>query len=90
MRLKHFNADAGPRFTHALLALNAAAEGCGVVASTPQLATAQLEAGTLVAPFDLEVPLDSAYFIASTKAVHKRSDVARFRAWLHAEAEAGA
>lgn len=86
MQLKHFNPDAGPRFIHALLALNAAAEGLGVVASTPQLAAGHIEAGKLVAPFDLEVPIDSSYFIASTRSAYKRSDVAKFRAWLHAEA----
>ena len=90
MGLKHFNANAGPHFAHALLALNAAAEGFGIVDSTPQLATSHIENGKLVAPFKLELPIDSAYFIASTKATFKRDDVARFRAWLHAEASGAA
>ncbi len=88
MRLEHFPTDAGPRFAHALLALNAAAEGHGIVTSTPQLAVGHIESGKLVAPFALELPIDSAYFVASTRAAFEREDVARFWAWLQAEAAA--
>jgi LysR family glycine cleavage system transcriptional activator len=73
-----------------LLALNAAAEGSGIVVSTPQLAASHFEAGTLIAPFALELPIDSAYFVASTKAALKRDGVARFWDWLHAEASGAA
>jgi LysR family glycine cleavage system transcriptional activator len=53
--------DAGPRFTHSLLALEAAIEGLGAVESTPVLASDALRSGALVAPFDLEVPLGCDY-----------------------------
>lgn len=85
MGLKLPRVDDGPQFAHALLALNAAADGFGVVASTPQLAATHLENGRLIAPFELEIRLDAAYFIVCSKAAYGRDDVAMFRAWLHAE-----
>lgn len=84
------NADQGPRFTHALLALGAALEHVGVVVSTPILATEDLESGRLVAPFPVEVPLDLAYYVVSTEASHRREDVCTFLAWLREEASASA
>ncbi|NYE24015.1 LysR substrate-binding domain-containing protein [Pigmentiphaga litoralis] len=79
------NADGGPRFTHSLLALEAAIDGMGVVASTPMLVTDALRTGALVAPFDLQVPLGCAYHLISKPAAYQRNDVALFRNWLHAE-----
>jgi LysR family transcriptional regulator, glycine cleavage system transcriptional activator len=76
----------GPRFSHAVLAFEAAIEGLGVVASIPVLAEADLHAARLVTPFALRVPLESAYYLVSTEAAVTRPAVAAFRAWLLAEA----
>jgi LysR family glycine cleavage system transcriptional activator len=84
--VSHPDAEGGTHFTHALMALGAAAEGLGVVASTPDLAQVELTAGTLVAPFALRIPLESSYHVVSSDLAYKRDDVAVFRAWLHAEA----
>lgn len=76
----------GPHFTHSVLALEAAMAGLGVVASTPALATADLTAGRLIAPFSLKVPLASSYYVVSNDLSSRRGVVGVFRDWLLAEA----
>lgn len=80
------DAGRGPHFSHAVLALEAAIDGLGVVASMPVLAAEYLAAGRLVMPFELQVPLASAYFIVYTEAAGTRPAVKAFRNWLLAEA----
>jgi LysR family glycine cleavage system transcriptional activator len=75
----------GPHFSHAVLALEAAREGVGVVATMPVLAAADLEAGRLVAPFALRLPLASAYYLVNAEAAGERKSVRAFRDWLFAE-----
>jgi LysR family glycine cleavage system transcriptional activator len=79
--------DHSPRFTQAALAIEAAVDGLGMVVCNPVLAMAELESGKLVAPFDLLVSLSSGYQIVSSETSRRRSAVAAFIAWLHAEAE---
>jgi LysR family transcriptional regulator, glycine cleavage system transcriptional activator len=76
----------GPRFSHAVLAFEAAVEGHGVVATMPVLAEADLHAARLVAPFPLRVPLESAYYLVRSEAAAARPGVAAFREWLLKEA----
>lgn len=76
----------GLRFSHAMLALDAAADGMGVALGMPVLAGADLAAGRLVAPLKLSLPLQFAYYIVSDETASARSDVAAFRNWLLAEA----
>ncbi len=76
----------GPHFSHAVLAFEAAAEGHGVVATMPVLAEADLNAGRLVTPFALRVPLESAYYLVCSEAAATRESVAAFRTWLLEEA----
>jgi LysR family glycine cleavage system transcriptional activator len=76
----------GPRFSHAVLAFEAAVEGHGVVATMPILAEADLNAGRLVTPFELRVPLESAYYLVCNEAAATRPSVAAFREWLLEEA----
>jgi LysR family glycine cleavage system transcriptional activator len=77
----------GLRFSHAMLALEAAADGMGVALSMPVLAGADLASGRLVAPFALSVPLKFAYYIVSAADTAERADVVAFRDWLLAEAK---
>ena len=91
--LKHAGVDGvdvsrGPHFNHAVLALDAAADHAGVVLSYPVLAFADVAAGRLVMPFQLNLPLDLAYYVVSDKANAGRADVAAFRDWLFAQAAA--
>jgi len=78
----------GPHFNHAALALEAAADGAGVVLSYPLLAAADLAAGRLVAPFALAVPLEQAYYLVYQHAAAERASIAAFRAWLLNEVRA--
>ena len=76
----------GARFSHAVLAFEAAIDGVGVVATIPVLAEADLQAARLVTPFALRAPLISAYYLVSSPAAAARPEVAAFRKWLLAEA----
>jgi LysR family glycine cleavage system transcriptional activator len=78
----------GPHFNHAALALEAAADGVGVVLSYPLLAAADLAAGRLIAPFGLAVPLEQAYYLVYQHAASERASIAAFRAWLLKEVRA--
>ena len=80
------DAKRGARFSHAVLALEAAIDAVGVVASMPSLAAEELASGKLVMPFDLKVPLDSAYYLECAPHAKTRPAVAAFRDWLIAEA----
>jgi LysR family glycine cleavage system transcriptional activator len=76
----------GARFSHAVLACEAATEGLGVLATMPVLAAADLQAGRLVTPFTLRVPLVAAYYLVSSPAAVTRPEVAAFRTWVREEA----
>ena len=76
----------GSHFSHAVLAVEAAADSLGVVATLPLLAASELAVGRLVMPFDLQVPLKSAYYAVSDDLGGQRPAVAAFRDWLLAEA----
>jgi len=77
----------GLRFSHAMLALEAAADGMGVAMSMPVLAGADLASGRLVAPLKISLPLKFAYYIVSGTDTADRPDVVAFRTWLLSEAE---
>ena len=76
----------GPHFSHAVLAFEAAIDAVGVVATMPVLAAEDLAAGRLVAPFELHVPLESAYYLVCQDSAATRPAVAVFRDWLLDEA----
>ena len=76
----------GSRFSHAVLALEAANDALGVVATFPVLAAAELKVGRLILPFELQVPLQSAYYLVCNEIALLRPAVKAFRDWLLAEA----
>jgi LysR family glycine cleavage system transcriptional activator len=76
----------GSHFSHAVLAIEAAADALGVAATIPLLAASELASGRLVMPFDILVPLKSAYYAVSNDLGGQRPAVAAFRDWLMAEA----
>jgi len=76
----------GLRFNHAVLALEAAADGLGVALGMPQIAALDLAAGRLVAPFALRLPIASAYYLLCASERCDRNDVAAFREWILQEA----
>jgi LysR family glycine cleavage system transcriptional activator len=76
----------GLRFSHAMLALEAAADGMGVALGMSVLADADLASGRLVAPLERSLPLKFAYYVVSGLDTAEREDVRAFRNWLLAEA----
>jgi LysR family glycine cleavage system transcriptional activator len=76
----------GLRFSHAMLALEAAADGMGVALGMTVLAGSDLATGRLVAPLALSLPLKFAYYVVSGADTAERGDVKAFRNWLLAEA----
>jgi len=80
------DASHGPHFSHAVLAIEAAADALGIVATIPLLAANELAAGRLIMPFELQVPLKSAYYAVSNDISGQRPAVAAFRDWLLEEA----
>jgi LysR family glycine cleavage system transcriptional activator len=62
----------------------------GVVLSYPVLAAADLAAGRLVAPFELSVPLDFAFYVVYADATEGMPEVVAFKEWLLTEAAADA
>ena len=76
----------GPHFSHAVLAIEAAIDAVGVLASMPVLAAEDIAAGRLVMPFPLQVPLEGAYYLAVNEHTGTRPAVSAFCAWLKDEA----
>ena len=77
---------AGPHFGDSGMVYVAALDGLGVaLASKPLVATA-LAQGRLVAPFDITVGQNYAYYLVIPEAISKRPDLQAFRNWLLEEA----
>ena len=76
----------GSHYSQPVLALEAASDALGVVATFPVLASAELTVGRLILPFELHVPLLSAYYLVCEENAVQRPAVALFRDWLLAEA----
>jgi len=84
--VKNVDATRGPHVSHAALALDAAADGLGVALTMETLAAADLATGRLMAPFELRIPLSSAYYVVCPAARANQPHIAAFREWLLAEA----
>lgn len=82
LKLKH-----GARFSHTVLAIEAAGEGVGIVCTSPELARPQLASKRLVAPFALRVPLPYAYHLIATEEALARAPVNAFASWLRSQIE---
>ncbi len=75
----------GPRFSHPDHALQAAIDGAGVALGWCNLAAADLEAGRLVAPFALSLPLGLDFYLVYPEGHGDRPKVAAFKEWLLSE-----
>lgn len=76
----------GPRFSNAVLAVEAALAGQGVALALKPLIEDDVAAGRLVIPFGIAVPSPYAYYLVMAEAVARRPEVVAFRDWLLAEA----
>ena len=77
----------GPRFGQPDHALQAAIDGAGVVLGWRNLAADDVSAGRLIEPFDLELPLGSAFYFVYPEAYSARQKVVAFGNWLREETD---
>lgn len=83
------NAKRGPRFNQVAMAMEAAADGLGVVLGIPVVAAADLDSGRLVIPFSLSLPIAAAYYLVHTPQAARDVSVAAVKTWLLSEAHSG-
>jgi LysR family glycine cleavage system transcriptional activator len=84
--LKGIDGARGPRFNQSSLVIEAAVNGRGVALAKRTLAQADLEAGRLVAPFQISTAVDFAYYLVHPKAKGRLPQVKAFVSWLEGEA----
>jgi LysR family glycine cleavage system transcriptional activator len=75
----------GPRFSQADHALDAAIAGAGVVMGRVSLATRALEAGRLVAPFEIGLISEAQFRFICPEGNEKRPHIAAFLEWVLSE-----
>lgn len=76
----------GPHFSDSGLALVAAVDGLGIALASKPLVAAEIAEGRLVAPFDIAVGQQYAYYLVTPEAISDRPMVEAFRQWLLDEA----
>ncbi|MCZ6741344.1 MAG: transcriptional regulator GcvA [Alphaproteobacteria bacterium] len=86
--LEDFDASRGLQFDQSITAIQAAINGMGVVLGRSPLVAGELAAGRLVAPFDIELACEDAYWITAAPSLGKRPQIVAFRNWLMEEAAA--
>jgi LysR family glycine cleavage system transcriptional activator len=73
-----------------LLAVEAAVHGQGALITSALLVEAEITSGTLIEPFNANLPLEKAFYIVHASGTELREPVRVFMDWLLAEAEAEA
>ena len=86
--IKGVDGARGPRFNQSSLVIEAAVGGRGVALAKRALAQADLDAGRLIAPLQIETDVDFAYFVVHPRAKGRLPQVKAFVSWITAEAAA--
>ena len=86
--VKGVDGQRGPRFNQSSLVIEAAVGGRGIALAKRALAQADLDAGRLVAPFQIADEVDFAYYVVHPKAKGRLPQVKAFVSWLTAQATA--
>ncbi len=76
----------GPRFNRITDVITAAIEDAGVALVPESMAEADLQAGRLVRPFDIGVPVAFSFYLVYQPEALARPEVASFREWILTEA----
>jgi LysR family glycine cleavage system transcriptional activator len=76
----------GPRFNQSSLVIEAAVGGRGIALAKRTLAQADLDAGRLVAPFQIATAVDFAYYLVHPKTKGRLPQVKAFINWITAQA----
>ena len=82
------DAERGITVTDSSMLLRAAIAGQGVALARSVLAADEIASGRLVRPFDVDVPAEFAYYVASPEESADQPNVAAFREWILDEARA--
>jgi LysR family glycine cleavage system transcriptional activator len=88
--LRDVDPTRGTGYTHSNLVIQAAINGEGVALGRGLLVADPIDAGKLVAPFDLALTAEYRYYVASSETNYERPKVRVFRDWLMREAKATA
>ncbi len=86
--VKGVDGTRGPRFNQSSLVIEAAIGGRGVALAKQTLAQDDLDAGRLVAPFQIATAVDFAYYLVHPKAKGRLPQVKAFVSWISGEAQA--
>jgi LysR family transcriptional regulator, glycine cleavage system transcriptional activator len=78
----------GLKFDSVPLVLQAAMNGAGVAIGRRQLVAAEVASGRLVAPLDLELPDECAFYFVAPEVMVDQPKVVAFRTWLLGEVRA--
>jgi LysR family glycine cleavage system transcriptional activator len=84
--IKGVDGARGPRFNQSSLVIEAAMNGRGVALAKRALAQADIDAGRLVAPLQINTAVDFAYYAVHPKAKGRLAQVKAFVKWLETEA----
>ncbi len=74
--------SSGLRFDLIVNALQAAIDGLGVALGRTALVAGDLAMGRLVAPFDISLPIEAAYYVVAPEQTADRPKIKAFREWL--------
>jgi LysR family glycine cleavage system transcriptional activator len=85
---REVEARRGPIIDDPSVVLQAAIDGQGVALASESIVRADLEAGRLVKPFDVDLDADNAYYLVAPPRAFERPNVQAFREFLLAELEA--
>lgn len=82
------DAGRGVHLDTSIMTLALAAEGAGVALARSSFVERELDGGRLVAPFDLVLPTEEAFYVVTPEEPGPHPNAAVFRDWLLQEAEA--
>ncbi len=79
------DSERGPKFHTTPLALEAAGVGMGIAIANLEFVETRIKEGNLLAPFKVEVPSHSGYYLVWQEARGEEEKIAAFRDWLLAK-----
>jgi LysR family transcriptional regulator, glycine cleavage system transcriptional activator len=74
-------------FDLGLMALQAAIDGLGVALGRTPFVAADIAAGRLAAPFDVELPSETGFYVVAPAQTAGSPKIAQFRNWLLSSAD---
>ncbi len=81
-KTKGIDAGQGLQFDTSLLAFELAARGGGVALARSSMIDPEIDRGRLIKPFDIEAPLNEAFYLISPEGPYDHPDARVFRDWL--------